>query len=186
MQSAHEAVAGAPIPATLLIDMAWLQLSSAKVGIHVDVPALSRRLEQQLGCQFMYKGIFTAKRPDLADNDKAQMTPHTLIQFLKANHFDVQVFTCKPKSCSSCKVSNFVQPGSVDAALCLGVANAVIARRPLLVLVAGDGDFAFVIQWMKSQVNSKFDFSIQVTLLPVSAGCIRTELEIEQCFCFCF
>jgi uncharacterized LabA/DUF88 family protein len=137
------------VNATLLIDYAWVDFVSSKAGLEINLHALADRLQTELSCRFGYKAVFTAKNPRIPDSDPNQLTSDAEMNQLRRTGFDVHRFSCKLKTCSACDTESMVQPGSVDSAICMAISESFFEKRRLLVLVAGDGDFAFALNWLK-------------------------------------
>ncbi len=141
----------APTKACLLVDQAWFH----KNGSKVDLVDLAGQLETKYGIEFHLRRLFAARHPELQDEDPKQFLPLGEERRLQKGRFQVKTFPLKKSHCCQ----KFQQPGSVDAALCMAIADCVIQKYTHLVLVAGDGDFSFAIEWMLAQVYSRFKWT---------------------------
>jgi hypothetical protein len=114
-----------------LVDQAWFH----KTGSKVDLVELAKRLETKYGIDFHLRRIFAARHPELDDDHPHQFLPLSEERRLQKSRFQVKTFSLKKSHCCH----KFQQPGSVDAALCMAIADCVIQKYTHLVLIAGDG-----------------------------------------------
>jgi hypothetical protein len=138
--------------AVLIGDWSWIHKCSK--GSKIDWLALVTALERKYNLHFVYKGVFGSTALHCDKSDPKQWLNESTTMFLQRANFHVESFANKRQRCD-CGKETEVQSGSVDAAISVCIFENVILRQAThLVLLAGDGDFAFIVDWMKKQRSS--------------------------------
>lgn len=145
--------------AVLICDWSWIHKASK--GCKVDWLALVSALESRYSVEFVYKSVFGSVALHCDRSDPRQWLNESTVAFLQRSNFHVEAFLNKRQSCDCGKESE-VQSGSVDASIAVCIfENVILHKATHLMLLAGDGDFSFIVDWMKKQ-RSKPTFVLAV------------------------